>query len=102
LGDVTVIQGAIVNDKFKIPTLNSSRYVQNADPVTGSREFHLSMEKKTSITNLMTDSLISISDVVIIDNYTWRSAAKERMDETYSRQPSQSIVGTIVCNKKKS
>jgi hypothetical protein len=59
------------------------------------------MEKKTLITIFsMTDSLISISDALIIDNLTWRLAAKERMDETYSRQPSQPIFGTIACNLK--
>ncbi len=72
--------------------------VQDADLVTGNREFHLNMEKKTLITILTTDNLISISDVLITDNLTWRLAAKERMDETYSRQPSQSIFGIISCN----
>jgi hypothetical protein len=49
----------------------------------------------------MTDNLIFISDVLIIDNYTWSLAGKERMDETYSRQPSQAMFGRIVCNKRK-
>jgi hypothetical protein len=56
------------------------------------------MEIKTLITILMTDSLISISDALVTDNLTWRLEAKEKMDETYSRQPSQSIFGRIVCN----